>query len=249
MRIGGRYHGRYEAPAPVRKPFPGSSARQAPPQPTALQRAVSGIACAALLVTGLSVAAATVEISLKYSDAMPILLSPPDSATAQLTGMLDAVCQGDYAQAGTYLLGTPDLGVEDAFADPLGALLWAELQQSLSYTLTGECYTTADGLAQDIALSYLDLDSVTQNLKIRSQALLEERVAAAEDTAQIYDENNEYREDFVMNILYDAAQAALAEDARTATVALTVNLKYQGDRWLVVVDDPLLDAISGGILY
>lgn len=90
---------------------------------------------------------------------------------------------------------------------------------------------------------------MTVNLKERSQTLLEQRVAEAVDVSEIYDENNEYREDFVMAVLRSAVEDALKEDARKMTVELTVKLSYQDGSWWVVADEALLDAISGGILY
>jgi hypothetical protein len=59
----------------------------------------------------------------------------------------------------------------------------------------------------------------------------------------------QYREDMVMAVLYDAAVAALKEDAKTMTVDVTVNMVYQNEAWWIVADRNLLDAISGGILY
>ena len=105
------------------------------------------------------------------------------------------------------------------------------------------------GLAQDVSISCMDVTSVTVNLKERSQTLLEQRVAEAVDVSEIYDENNDYREDFVMAVLRDAVEDALEEDARMMTMELTVNLSYQDGKWWVVADEALLDAISGGILY
>ena len=52
-----------------------------------------------------------------------------------------------------------------------------------------------------------------------------------------------------MDVLYDAATAALAEDATYVTTELTLNLSYQGEKWWIIGDKALLDAISGGILY
>ena len=65
----------------------------------------------------------------------------------------------------------------------------------------------------------------------------------------VYDENLQYREDFVMSVLYDAAEAALKEDAKTMTMELTINMVYQNETWWIIADRNLLDAISGGILY
>ena len=93
-----------------------------------------------------------------------------------------------------------------------------------------------------------ELASLTENLRERAQTLLEQRIAQAEDTSEIYDENNEYREDFVMAALYDAAQEALEQDARTTSWELTLNLIYENGQWWIMPEPGLLVAISGGIL-
>ena len=79
--------------------------------------------------------------------------------------------------------------------------------------------------------------------------MLEERVAAAEDVSEIYDENNEYREELVMDVLYEAVEDALEEDARSMSMTVTVNLVFRDGKWWAVADEALLNAISGGILY
>ena len=162
---------------------------------------------------------------------------------------MEAVCAGDYNAAGQFMLGTPDFGAEEKPEDELGLLLWNAYMGSMNYSLEGDCYTTEEGLAQDITFTYLDITSITRNLRQRSQALMEQRVAEATDMTEIYDSNNEYREDFVMAVLYDTAEDALREDARTVTVTVTVNMKYQDGSWWILPETELLDAISGGILF
>ena len=71
----------------------------------------------------------------------------------------------------------------------------------------------------------------------------------AENLEDVYDEKLQYREDFVMDVLYDAAEMALKEDAKMITTELTLNLSYQNEQWWIAADRELLDAISGGILY
>lgn len=228
--------GRYEAPRPPRKR-------------SVMHPVLASIVSGLFALVGICAAAAVIFLSTRCVDAKPILLSPPDAAVEQLTQMLDAVCDSDYAAASQYMLGTPDLGADASTQDTLGRILWESFVQSMDYRLEGECYTTDDGLAQDIAFTYMDMTSITATLRERSQAMLEQRVAEAEDISQVYNENNEYREDVVMEILYAATEAALAEDARTVTVPLTVNLKYRDGQWWIVADTALLDAISGGILF
>jgi hypothetical protein len=103
-------------------------------------------------------------------------------------------------------------------------------------------------VALNAGISALDLDSVTANLRDRARSSMEERIAQAEDTDDIYDENNEYREEFVMAALYDAAREALEQDARQITWELTLNLVYENGQWWIMPDQALLRAISGGIL-
>ena len=163
--------------------------------------------------------------------------------------MMDAVCAGDYALASTYMQGQPDLGVDREASDAVGVLIWNAFCDSFSYELVGECYAAEEGLAQDITVSFMDITSVTSVLNERSQALLKQRVEEAESMDEVFDEDLQYREDVVMDVLYDAAEAALKEDATTTTTEVTVKMSYQNDTWWIIADRALLDAISGDILY
>lgn len=200
-------------------------------------------------IVGIAAAVAAVSLSLSYKNANPMLLVPPEEAQHQVTGLMDAVCAGDYSTASTYLQGQPNLGVDREPTDAVGVLIWEALCDSMQYELVGECYATEDGLAQNVVFSCIDVTSVTATLKDRSQTLLEQRVEEAEDLEEVYDEDLQYREDFVMDVLYDAATATLKEDAQTITAELTVNMAYQNGQWWIIADKALLDAISGGVLY
>ena len=202
-----------------------------------------------LCLAGLCTAAAAVYLSVQFMDTKPILLTPPDEAKNRVVAMMDAVCEGDYAEASLSILGTPSLGVDREAGSDVGILIWEAFQESMSYELVGECYTTEQGLAQNVTVTCLDITSVTEQLRDRAQTMLEQRVAEAENVSEIYDDNNEYREDFVMDILHTAVTDALKENTREMTVELTVRLSYQDGSWWVVADEALLDAISGGILY
>lgn len=202
-----------------------------------------------LAAIGLGAAAAAVFLSMNFVDAKPILLTPPDVARSKVIMLMNAVAEGNYEEASQTIYGTPDLGVDREAGDEVGVMIWDAFEGSVTYELLGDCYTTEQGLAQDLSVTCMDVTSVTANLKERSQKLLEQRVAEAEDVSEIYDENNDYREDFVMEVLHDAVRAAVEEDARMMTVNLTVNLSYQDGKWWVVADEALYNAISGGILY
>ena len=200
-------------------------------------------------IIGIAAAAGAVHLGLSNQTSDPVLLAPPEEAEQQVVGLMEAVCGGDFDSASTYLQGQPNLGVDREATDEVGVLIWEAFCDSMSYELVGECYAAEDGLAQNVTLTCMDITSVTAVLKERSQTLLEQRVAEAENLEDVYDEELQYREDFVMDVLYDAAVAALEEDATTVTTELTLNMSYQNGQWWIIADRDLLDAISGGILY
>lgn len=212
-------------------------------------KATKYIASLLLAAVGLFAAAVAVHLCTQFVDAKPMLLTPPDVARSKVIMLMNAVSEGDYEEASQAIYGTPSLGVDREAADEVGVMIWEAFRGSITYELKGDCYTTEQGLAQNVVISCMDVTSVTENLKERSQSLLEQRVTEAVDVSEIYDENNEYREEFVMEVLRDAVEDALEEDARSMTMELTVNLSYQDGKWWVVADEALLDAISGGILY
>ena len=148
-----------------------------------------------LAAIGLGAAAAAIYLSMNFVDAKPILLTPPDVARSKVIMLMNAVAEGNYEEASQTIYGTPSLGVDRAAGDEVGVMIWDAFEGSVTYELRGDCYTTDQGLAQDLSVTCMDVTSVTENLKERSQSLLEKRVAEAEDVSEIYDENNDYRED------------------------------------------------------
>lgn len=208
---------------------------------------ISKVFSAIFALLGAGLLALALAVSLLAQDASPVLLAAPQEALDQSQAMMDAVARGDFAEAAQKMQGQPDLGTEGEPEDEAGRMIWTAFLDSIRYEFTGECYATDSGIARDVTIETLDIASVTASLRQRSQTLLNQRVAAAEDVEQIYDENGDYREDFVMEVLYDAVRQALEEDAVSVTSGTTLNLVYQQEQWWVVPDQALLSAISGGI--
>jgi len=201
---------------------------------------------AVFAAVGILLALGTVALSLTRLDAKPVMVAAPEEAAVRAEELMAALAEGAFSEAETVLYGTPSLGVDRKTADEAGQLIWDAFADSIDYSFTGDLYATDSGLARDVAITTLDITSVTENLRARSEALLEQRVAGAEDVSQIYDENNDYREDFVMGVLYDAVSQGLQEDARYLTTDVTLNLVYHRNQWWVMPDQALLQVISGG---
>lgn len=201
-----------------------------------------------LAFLGIFAAVAGIALGLCFRNAKPILLKRSEGVQARVTAMMDAVCAGDYTAAGQQMYGTPSFGPERDAAEDVSALYWNAFSESMTYELIGECYAEENYIAQQVRITCLDFDSMTENLRTRFQALLEQRIANAQHTAEIYDENNNYREDMVMELLYQAAEECLREDADMVTVEIVVKLTYEQGQWWVLPEKELLKAITGGIL-
>lgn len=197
---------------------------------------------------GVCAAALCIILSFQKMNTPPVLVVQPEAAREQVEILMEAVRENDYAGASAVIQGNPIFGADRDPADPVSALIWDAFIRSVSYELVGEMYATDSGVAQNISITTLDISSVTANLKARSEHLLEQRVEEAEDTDEVYDDKNEYREDFVMQVLYDATVQTLEEDAKTATYDVTINMVYEQDRWWIVSSSDLLSVITGGVL-
>ena len=200
------------------------------------------------ILAGIVAAGFTVRITKNNLDSIPVLLAPVEEAESQAQALMDAVAKGDYAAAEKLILGNPKLGVDRDPADTVGVLIWEAFLESYSYEMVGDSFATDSGIAQNVKVSFLDINSVTENLRERSQILLETRVSEAADVDEIYDENNDYKEEFVMEVLKDAVTDALKEDALMTGAEFTMNLVYRDGSWVVVSDSNLLAAISGNIV-
>ena len=199
-------------------------------------------------VIGICTAAAGIFLSLTCKQVSPILVEQPQAARVQAAQLLEAVCEEDMVKAGSLLYGTPGLGADRDPSDAVGGLLWDAFIDSMEYEIKNECYATDSGVALDVTITALDLNSVTATLKDRSQVKLEARVAEAKNADDVYDENGDYREDFVMQVLYDSALDALAQDAKLVSKDVTMSLVFDDGQWWIMPESSLLDAISGGIL-
>ena len=198
-------------------------------------------------LVAMALAGLTLWVCRDALDSRPVLKVVPYAASETADALLRSVKAGDYETASNMMYGKPNLGMDRAPSDEVGQILWDAFQDSFSFELQGECYATDSGVAQDVIVTYLDFSSVTASLRLRSQELLVQRVEQAVDSDTIYDENGDYLEEFVMEVLRDVTLDALEEDTQNTQLQLTVNLVYKQGRWWVMADQALLSAISGGV--
>ncbi len=170
----------------------------------------------------------------------------PEGAARCAETLMEAVAAGDFTAAAKCFYGQPDLGTDRGPGAPEGVMIYDAFRSSLSYEWKGNYYAVSGGIARDVAVTYLELPSVTKNLDRRVQDLMNERVAKAEDVSALYDETHKFREDLVADVLTEAVVRCLAEDGVMATQELTVNLVYRDGQWQAVLDSAMLLIFAGG---
>lgn len=188
----------------------------------------------------------TVALSFLSLDAPARLVGSSDDAEQRSQAFMDAVCQADYAAAGNMLLGQPQLDSAQEASSALSALLWDTYTGSLSYAFTGECYASDSGLSRNVQITALDISRVMTLLEERSEALLEQHVEAA-SSDMVYDENNNYREDFVMEVLRDGVSAILKEGDFSTSREITLHMTFADGQWWILPEQALVNILSGGM--
>ena len=149
---------------------------------------------------GVLVLGATVKLSF-WAQAAPIQIVTPSQGAQKLTeDFMETLCKADFEKAGSMLLGQPKIDLGGGPQTQIGQLLWEAYADSLSYEFKGALSASDSGYHRPVTITALDISGVMRILKERTQTLLEER-AGAVDSDVALDENDAYRENFVMEVL------------------------------------------------
>ena len=161
--------------------------------------------------------------------------------------VMDALAEGNWEKAASRMYGQPDLGVSAAPESPEAQKLWQAFQKSLTYEFIGPCYATDTGFARNAMVSALKVSSVTDKVSTYAREMLNERIAAATEMAELYDESGEFRSDLMDEIMTLALDKALAQNGEMEVVDVTLGLIYRDGAWWVVPDQALLKLLTGGV--
>ena len=201
------------------------------------------IIAALLVLLSLGIGCTGAWLALTNLGAEPVLLEVPQEAKVQAMDLLDALCKADYTAVSRCLYGQPDLGMDRKPADDVGELVFAAYARSLRYELVRDCYATPEGVALDVCITALDVNAALLQLRQQAQALLQQRVAEAEDVSQVYDENGEYLESLVKEVLRTSASQVLKEGSAVRK-QLTLECVFRDGQWWILPGDALLDIIG-----
>lgn len=188
-----------------------------------------------------------IGLSLMSLDAPARVGKVPEAVTNLSQTLMDAVSGGDFASAGALMYGQPDLGAGQGSTDAVETMLWEAFTDSIRYEFTGACYVTETGFARDASITTLDIATAADAIAEQARALLTQRVENAQEMEELYDEENNFREELIQEVLLEGARQALQERGQTVTTQVTLRFLYRDGQWWAVPDQALLKAISGGV--
>ena len=173
------------------------------------------------------------------------VLELPREAVACCDEFLQALNTGDLETAVQLMYGQPDLGVSGVPEDPESALLWEAFRSSIAVELD-EAWNVEQGcFVRAGSITRMDISTVLGKLPERVQTLLDQKIAEAENLSDIYDEQGEFREELVAELLRQAVREALSQDAQSVTSELTIKLVDRDGHWWVVPHQNLLQILTG----
>lgn len=173
------------------------------------------------------------------------VLELPQEAVNASEAFAQALNDGDLTAAAQYIYGQPDLGAAGTPEDPETAAVWNAFLSSISFEYTGKLSAVDSGLSRTASVTALDIASVTEKLPERTQALVNQKIISAESLTELYDDTGSFREELVNEILRQALQQSLIQDAQNLTREVTIKLINRDGKWWVVPDQALLQALSG----
>lgn len=210
-------------------------------------RKTSHIVSAVFGLVGIAIAALTLNYALSNLTAPAQILQTPDSANQCTELLMRNICDGAFSEASNYLYGVPNLELDQAPEDAVGRIIWGAYLSSMEYEFLGECYATQNGLARDVRFTSLDISFVTDSLAPIAQEIFYARLENAQDQTLIYDEHNNYRDEFIQEVIVDAAEQSLKDNARYTETTVTLRLDYHRGQWLVVPDNTFMNTVFGEI--
>jgi len=196
-------------------------------------------------ILGLVLMLGTAVMCFASMDA-PVRAEVPQMVKDCAEDFLSVLSQGDLTGAAGELYGQPDLGTDRALTEEAAAV-WQIFCSGISCELTSEYYVSGSSFAVDAVITVPDIASITDTVKAHAQAILNDRIAVAEKMNELYDENGDFRQDLIDEVLAGAVELAFAEEPEVLRFETTLGFAYRENRWWVVPDGALMRALSGGL--
>lgn len=170
----------------------------------------------------------------------------PQAAKDCAAEMVALLEEGDLAAVSEKLYGSPELGVKQNLSGETAAV-WEIFCKGITCELVSDVYVSGSSFAVDAVITVPEIASITDSVTEHAKTILDERIAVAEKMDELYDENNDFRQDVIDEVMTKAARLAFAEEPEMLTYETTFGFTCQQNQWYVVPDAGFMRALSGGL--
>jgi hypothetical protein len=146
----------------------------------------------------------------------PVRAQIPQAAKTCAEELVELLEDGDLAAVSEKLYGNPKLGVDQTLSGEAAAV-WEIICEGISCELASEVYVSGSSFSVDAVMVVPDIADITDTVTDHAKAILDERIAVAEKMDELYDENNEFRQDVIDQVMTEAVKLSLAEEVETET--------------------------------
>lgn len=196
------------------------------------------------LIAGVILSLCTLAAAVYGMNSSPAVLVDSTKLIETAEQTLECARSGDYVALGQMLYGTPNLGENLEKTDDAQSLIWYAFLDSIQYRFGEECYAAGSGVALDVQLRCLDISAVTASLQELAPELMVQIAEEKGSEEEIYDEQRNYRQSFIDEVLRIATVQVLAEPPMMEQT-LTLNFARSKAGWQVVPTQALLQLLSG----
>ena len=224
--------------------------RKATGESAAKAGAARNIASAVLGIAAIGAIILTAATCIRGLEASPIIMDESSDPSQRAVEFMDRVLGGDASEAEKMLIGSGKLGLDAEPEDELGKMLYAALQESFSYEISGVCTENSVNASQNFTVTYLDIPSLTALQQDATNARLARYLEAAERADEVQAEDGSWLPEVAMKALVEVTSELLANAREHYTeTELTVNMQYSGGEWKIIADDALFAILSGNTAY
>ena len=197
------------------------------------------------ILAGMVLSLLTLSVTVYGMNSTPAMAMHADVVVNAVEETLDCVRSGDYNALGQMLYSAPDLGEAPTATDDLESLILLTFLNSIQYQIGSEIRTSDSGVSVDVHITCMDISALSSAMQEIVPDLMNKIANEKGDEKLVYDENHNYREDFIDQVLRTAAELVLADAPQTMDRDLTLELVQSNGRWQVVPTDAFVKLLSG----
>lgn len=199
--------------------------------------------CAAAFLT----AAAGFGLALRADRHSTRVIGQKGTPEETAARFFNALCLREWDEASGYVLGAPDLALNVEPQDALARQVWLAYQRSWSWSMGEGGQTDSVSAWQTVRFSALRPEKLAEGLSKDVQSVLARIVDETDNLDAVYAEDGEFRAEVVERALREAVERRLTAPQRyTADTEVTLHLTCRYGRWLIVPEEALWEALSGG---